>query len=265
MIHQPVAHFHNFGSRHRQPGPLRQTRRQHLIRQHPQMLRIIPKLHHVELPIGAAHQMPLRPSPHPSHVLDCFHQAIWRGHSCPRKLRKGDTLPLLQSPPSYINFAHSDVTNDLHSRYQKRNHSWQMPRLMPNRLSHSLAHPPTTRLATPSILFPPPPPAPPRRTASAIAIAITQSSCAPSAAAAFPSGRRTNVRHSSSNRGLEKNCGSAVNTAAMFSIIAGRLAADVSQPNWLSFSKMFSYSMSRRCASTPYPWLFRSTANIAHP
>ena len=107
-----------------------------------------------------------------------------------------------------------------------------------------LRHPhSTTRLAISNPLFFTPRPTSSRRTASAIAIAITQSSCAPSAAAAFPSACRTNVRHSSSSRGLWNNVGSAISTAAIFSIIAGRLAADVSHPNCPSFSKIFPYSM----------------------
>ena len=48
-----------------------------------------------------------------------------------------------------------------------------------------------------------------RRTASAIAIAITQSSCAPSPPPRFPSACRTNVWHSPNSRGLRNNSGSA--------------------------------------------------------
>ena len=45
VLHQPITHFHDFRSRDRQPRPLGQPRRQHFIRQHPQVLRIIPELH----------------------------------------------------------------------------------------------------------------------------------------------------------------------------------------------------------------------------
>jgi hypothetical protein len=48
------------------------------------MLRIISELHHVEMPIGAAHQMRLRPTPHPSNVLDSFNQTRV-AHARPRK------------------------------------------------------------------------------------------------------------------------------------------------------------------------------------
>lgn len=62
-------------------------------------------------------------------------------------------------------------------------------------------------------------------------MAITQSSCVPPAALEFPSGYRTNVRHSFNNRRLLNNFGSVASTAARFSTIAGRLAADVNQPS----------------------------------
>src|SRR5450759_3359986 len=35
------------------------------------MLRIIPKLHHVVVPVVAPHQVALRSAPHPLYVLDC--------------------------------------------------------------------------------------------------------------------------------------------------------------------------------------------------
>src|SRR6266496_6675141 len=72
-----------------------------------------------------------------------------------------------------------------------------------------------------------PRPASAARTAQAIAIAITQSSCAPDAAPVVPSAPRTNVRHSFHSRALRNNSGVSASTAAIFSIISGRLDADV--------------------------------------
>jgi len=37
------------------------------------MLRIVAKFHDVKIPIRAAHQMTLRPAPHPPNVLNRFH------------------------------------------------------------------------------------------------------------------------------------------------------------------------------------------------
>jgi hypothetical protein len=75
MFNQPLIDFHYFSHWHGQSNSFCQPRRQHLIRQHPQMLRIIPKLHDIKIPIGAAHQMSLRPTPHPPNVLNRFHQS----------------------------------------------------------------------------------------------------------------------------------------------------------------------------------------------
>jgi hypothetical protein len=69
----PVADFHYLRAGHRKIHYLSQSRCQQFIRQHPQMLRVIAKLHDVEITVGAAHQVPLRSTPHPPHVLDRFH------------------------------------------------------------------------------------------------------------------------------------------------------------------------------------------------
>src|SRR5580700_3943487 len=106
MLHQPGTHLHHFSQRNRQPGPLRQPRRQHFVRQDPQVLGIVPKLHHIEVSIRAAHQMSLRSPSHPSHVLDRFHQS--RSAARPPHLQKDraicrtarfDILPQLSSIP----------------------------------------------------------------------------------------------------------------------------------------------------------------------
>ncbi len=73
-------------------------------------------------------------------------------------------------------------------------------------------------------------PYPPSRTASAIAIAMIASSCAPSAAAIRPSAPRTKLRHSSSNLRLWNSSGLATRTAAKRSSIVGRVSTVVTQP-----------------------------------
>ena len=65
----------------------------------------------------------------------------------------------------------------------------------------------------------------------AIAIAITQSSCAPSRRCSVPIGSLTNVLSSPSSRGLRNSSGSAISIAARFSIIAGRVTTDVNHPS----------------------------------
>src|ERR1700722_15825865 len=74
MLHEPIPNFYNLSSGHSQSHPFGQPCRQHFIRQHSQMLRVVPEFHHIELPIGAPHKMSLRPPPHPSPVLYGFHQ-----------------------------------------------------------------------------------------------------------------------------------------------------------------------------------------------
>ena len=74
VFDQPLLDFDDIRHRYRQPDALSQASGQQLIRQHAQMLRIILKLHHVEVPVVGAHQMRLRSSAHSSHVLDSFYR-----------------------------------------------------------------------------------------------------------------------------------------------------------------------------------------------
>ena len=80
----------------------RQPRCQKLIRQNPQMLGIVTEFHHVEISVGAAHQVSLRPAPHPPHVLDSDYSHIqWLGSGS-----------AAQSAPSYPEFLFLDVTDE---------------------------------------------------------------------------------------------------------------------------------------------------------
>ena len=64
------AHLDHFDLRHAQPQPRRQTCCKHFIRQNPQMLGIVLKFDDVVRLVVAAHQLGLRPAPHPPHMLD---------------------------------------------------------------------------------------------------------------------------------------------------------------------------------------------------
>src|SRR5207249_3575962 len=70
--------------------------------QNPQMLWIVTEFHHVEISVGAAHQMSLRPAPHPPHVLDSDYSHI-------RWLRSRSAA---QSAPSYPESLFLDVTDE---------------------------------------------------------------------------------------------------------------------------------------------------------
>ena len=96
MLHQPIRHLHHLARRHRQPRRRRQSRRNQLIRQHPQMLRIVLKLHHPQLPIRPQHQLALRPTPHSPNRLH-------RQHRQPTHLAQRRTLnPALSLSPAPI-------------------------------------------------------------------------------------------------------------------------------------------------------------------
>src|SRR5438045_9026097 len=101
MLDQPITDFNHLSSRDRQLGALGQPRCQKLIRQNPQVLWSVTEFHHVEISVGAAHQMSLRPAPHPPHVLDSdYGHARWRSRSA------------AQSAPSYPEFLFLDVTDE---------------------------------------------------------------------------------------------------------------------------------------------------------
>src|SRR5439155_2655442 len=198
MLDQPITDFNHLSSRDRQLSALGQPRCQKLIRQNPQMLWIVTEFHHVEISVGAAHQMSLRPAPHPPHVLDSDYSHI-------RWLRSRSAA---QSAPSYPESLFLDVTDE---------HRQNSP--LRGKLARSM-------VPTDEIL-----PARSRLAARAIAIAITQSSCAPPIAADFPSACLTKVRNSFSRRRLRNNSGSSASTAARVSTIAGRLTAEVNHPS----------------------------------
>ncbi len=60
---------HHGDRRHRQADHLPQPRAQPVVDQHPGVLRIILELYYVVAAVGAAHEMALRPAPHPAYVL----------------------------------------------------------------------------------------------------------------------------------------------------------------------------------------------------
>ena len=103
-------------------------------------------------------------------------------------------------------------------------------------------------------------------TACAIANAITQSSCAPLAAPMRAPGCETKVRHSSSRRLLRNISGFSTSSALKLGAHDDLRLRNCSwsairaTPSWLLVQR--SRSVARpccRCASTPWPWLLRST------
>ena len=77
VLHQPRMHVDDRRHRHRQPDHLAQARAQPIVDQHACVLRIVLKLDHVVVAIGAAHQMTLRATAHPANVLDRLYWHIW--------------------------------------------------------------------------------------------------------------------------------------------------------------------------------------------
>jgi hypothetical protein len=69
-------HHDDLCHRNRQSHTFSQTRCEQLVGEHAQMLRIILELYHVEVAVIGAHQVRLRTSAHPSHVLDNLN---WHG------------------------------------------------------------------------------------------------------------------------------------------------------------------------------------------
>jgi len=64
------ADVDHFDLRHGEPQPRPEPRNKHFVRQNPQILRIVLEFDDVVRTVVAAHQMGLRPAPHPPHVLE---------------------------------------------------------------------------------------------------------------------------------------------------------------------------------------------------
>src|SRR5271165_771152 len=76
MLNQPGVYFNDVGYRNRQPDHLSETRAQPVIYQHSGVLRIVLKLNHVVMAIGATHEMTLRAAAHTANMLN---RLYWHG------------------------------------------------------------------------------------------------------------------------------------------------------------------------------------------
>src|SRR6185437_4035443 len=69
VANQPIAHLDDVALRDSEPNRLRQARVDQFVRQHSGVLRVVPKLHHPQIPVRPQHQLALRPTAHPANRL----------------------------------------------------------------------------------------------------------------------------------------------------------------------------------------------------